>query len=288
MYDYPLYRPPSEANSLIIQATLGCSHNKCSFCNMYKSKKFTIKTVENIKREIDCFRNAYTHAERIFLADGDALIIPIHDLKEILSYINAVFQECNRITLYGSPKSILRKSLEELLELKQLGLSMIYMGVESGSDEVLKDINKGVDSEDLIKAAKKVKEAGILLSVTVIAGIGGRGKSEIHAIKTGEIISKMAPDYLGVLTLMVEEGTDLFDRIKNKEFHFLSDKGILSETKLLIENINVTETVVFRCNHASNYISLRGNLPRDKGNLLNQIIYYENTNSLKQEEHRRL
>jgi radical SAM superfamily enzyme YgiQ (UPF0313 family) len=288
MYDYPLYRPPSEANSLIIQATLGCSHNKCSFCNMYKSKKFTIKSLEDIKRDIDYFGQIYSNVERIFLADGDALIIPTKELKEILSYINVIFTECNRITLYGSPKSISDKSLEELLELKKLGLSMIYMGVESGSDEVLKDINKGVSGQEIIKAAKKVKEAGILLSVTVIAGIGGKERSKTHAIKTGEIISEIAPDYLGVLTLMVEEETDLFNRIINKEFHLLSDKEILSETKLLIENINVTETVVFRCNHASNYISLRGNLPKDKDKLLNQIQYYENTNSLKQEEDRRL
>lgn len=255
---------------------------------MYKSKRFTIKTVEDIKKEIDHFRNVYINAERIFLADGDALVIPIQELKEILSYIKDVFPECSRITLYGSPKSILRKSLEELQELKRLGLSMIYMGVESGSDEVLKDINKGVSSEDLINAAKKVKEAGILISVTVIAGIGGNEKSKIHAIKTGEIISRMAPDYLGVLTLMVEEGTDLYNKIINEEFRLLNDKEILSETRLLIENINVTENLVFRCNHASNYISLRGNLPKDKDNLLNQIKYYEETNSLKQEEYRRL
>lgn len=288
MYDYPLYRPPSEANSLIIQATLGCSHNKCSFCNMYKSKRFTIKAVEDIKKEIEYFRNMYNHVERIFLADGDALIIPTQDLKEILLYINQLFSECNRITLYGSPKSILRKSLEELLELKKLGLTMIYMGVESGSDEVLKDINKGVSSKELVKASKKVKEAGIVLSVTVIAGIGGKEKSKIHAIKTGEIISQMAPDYLGVLTLMVEEETDLYSRIMNREFQLLSDKEILNETKLLIESINVTETTVFRCNHASNYFSLRGNLPMDKENLIKQITYYENVNSLKQEEDRRL
>lgn len=288
MYDYPLYRPPSEANSLIIQATLGCSHNRCSFCNMYKSKKFTIKALEDIKREIDYFRSTYTYGERIFLADGDALIIPTQDLKELLSYINEIFPECNKITLYGSPKSIIKKSVEELFELKRLGLSMIYMGVESGSDEVLKDINKGVSSQELIEAAKKVKEAKILLSVTVIAGIGGKEKSEIHAIETGKLISEMAPDYLGVLTLMVEEGTDLYNRIRNKEFHILNDKEILSETRMLIENINVKETLIFRCNHASNYISLRGNLPTDKDNVLNQIKYYENTNSLKQEEYRRL
>ena len=288
MYDYPLYRPPSEGNSLIIQATLGCSHNKCSFCNMYKSKKFTIKSLENIKNDINYFRQIYAHVEKVFLADGDALIIPIEDLKEILTYIKRVFPECERITLYGSPKSILNKNLEELKELKALGLSMIYMGVESGDDEVLEDINKGVSSHDLVKAAKRVKASNILLSVTVIAGIGGKEKSNNHAIRTGEVISRMSPDYFGILTLMIEEGTKLYSKIISKEFELLNNKDILNEIKLLIENIEVNETIVFRCNHASNYISLRGNLPEDKEKLLNQIDYYQNTNKLKQEEDRRL
>jgi len=288
MYDYPLYRPPSESNSLIIQATLGCSHNKCSFCNMYKSKKFTIKSIEDIKNSMNYYREIYEHVEKIFLADGDALIISTEELKEILTYIRKLFPECSRVTLYGSPKSILLKTLKELSELKVLGLSMIYMGVESGDDEVLSDINKGVKSEELIQAAKKVRDANILLSVTVIAGIGGREKSENHAIKTGEIISSISPDYLGVLTLMVEEETDLYNKILNKEFELLNDKEVLSEIKLLIEHIHVNEPVIFRCNHASNYISLRGNLPKDKEALLNQIKYYQDTNKLKKEEERRL
>jgi len=288
MYDYPLYRPPSEGNSLIVQATLGCSHNKCSFCNMYKSKKFTIKAIEEIKEDINNFRQIYGHVERIFLADGDALIIKAEDLKEILAYIKKLFPECQRITLYGSPESILLKTLQELSDLKDLGLSMIYMGVESGNDEVLNDINKGVSSEDLIKAAKKIKDTNILLSVTVIAGIGGVAKSKSHAIRTGEIISSMAPDYLGVLTLMVEKETTLYNKILNKEFELLNDKEILNEIKLLINHIDVKELLVFRSNHASNYISLSGNLPKDKEKLLNQIKYYQDTNKLKQEEDRRL
>lgn len=288
MYDYPLYRPPSESNSLIIQTTLGCSHNKCSFCNMYKAKKFTIKSVEDIKKDIDYFNERYSHVEKIFLADGDALIIPTKDLMEILTYIKRTFPECNRVTLYGSPKSILLKTLQELETLKGLGLSMIYMGVESGDDEVLNEINKGVNSEELVKSAKRVKESGILLSVTVIAGIGGRENSKNHAVGTGGIISSMCPDYLGVLTLMVEEGTSLHNKIINKEFSVLNDKEILEEIKILVENINVKEQIVFRCNHASNYISLKGNFPKDKDVLLNQINYYKDTNKLKKEEERRL
>lgn len=288
MYDYPLYRPPSESNSLIIQATLGCSHNKCSFCNMYKSKKFTIKSVENIQKDIDYFRERYSYVEKVFLADGDALIIQTEDLMEVIKYIKKIFPECIRVTLYGSPKSIMLKTLQELKDLKELGLSMIYMGVESGDDEVLTEINKGVNSEELVKAAKRVKESGILLSATVIAGIGGEEKSENHAVRTGEVISSMCPDYLGVLTLMVEEGTSLHNKIINKEFTLLNDKEILEEIKILVENINANDEIVFRCNHASNYISLIGNFPTDKDLLLNQINYYKDTNKLKKEEERRL
>lgn len=288
MYDYPLYRPPSEGNSLIIQATLGCSHNKCSFCNMYKSKKFAIKPVEAIKKDIDYFRKNYAYVEKIFLADGDALILQTNDLVEILTYIKDIFPECNRVTLYGSPKSILLKTKEELEALKALGLSMIYMGVESGDEEVLEDINKGVSGKDLVKAAKKVKESGILLSVTVIAGIGGREKSKSHGIKTGEIITKMCPDYLGILTLMIEENTELYSKIMNKEFTILSDKEILEEIKILVENVNVEESTIFRCNHASNYVSLRGTFPKDKELILKQIDYYGDSNKLRSEEERRL
>ncbi|OOM81487.1 coproporphyrinogen III oxidase [Clostridium puniceum] len=288
MYNYPLYRPPSEGNSLIVQVALGCSHNKCSFCNMYKSKKFIIKSLEDIKKDIDYFRERYSYVQKVFLADGDALIIQTKDLIEILRYIKKIFPECIRVTLYGSPKSILLKTSQELEELKVLGLSMIYMGVESGDDEVLNEINKGVNSEELVKAARKVKKSGILLSVTVIAGIGGREKSKNHAVRTGKIISSMRPHYLGVLTLMIEEGTSMHNKIINKEFTLLNDKEILEEIKILVESINVREQIVFRCNHASNYISLRGNFPRDKEVLLNQIDHYKDTNKLKKEEARRL
>ncbi len=190
--------------------------------------------------------------------------------------------------MYGSPKSILLKSQKDLIELRNLGLSMIYMGVESGDDEVLKDINKGASTQELLKASKMIKDANILLSVTVIAGIGGVENSENHAIKTGGIMSRMEPDYLGILTLMIEKGTALHNKIINKQFEVLNDKEILNEIKLLIEHINVEKSLVFRCNHASNYISLRGNLPEDKEKLINEINYYQQMNKLKGEEHRRL
>lgn len=287
-YDYPLYRPPSEAYSLIIQATLGCSQNKCTFCSMYKSKKFTIKPLEQIKKEIDFFRIYVKKAERIFLADGDALIMPMKILKEIFIYINEKFPEAERISLYGSPKSILLKTPEELLELKNLGLGLIYLGVESGSDKILSSVKKGVSREEIIAAGKKVKKVGIPLSVTAIAGLGGKENSIEHAVETASLISEINPDYFGVLTLMLEEGTELLEEYKKGNFIPLSSSEILEETKLMIKNINVKEKCIFRSNHASNYVSLKGTLPYEKENILKTIDSALENNEIKSEFLRRL
>ena len=287
-YDYPLYRPPSEAYSLIIQATLGCSQNKCTFCSMYKSKKFTIKLLEQIKKEIDFFRIYVKKAERIFLADGDALIMPMKILKEIFIYINEKFPEAERISLYGSPKSILLKAPEELLELKNLGLGLIYLGVESGSDKILSSVKKGVSREEIIAAGKKVKKVGIPLSVTAIAGLGGKENSIEHAVETASLISEINPDYFGVLTLMLEEGTELLEEYKKGNFIPLSSSEILEETKLMIKNINVKEKCIFRSNHASNYVSLKETLPYEKENILKTIDSALENNEIKSEFLRRL
>lgn len=287
-YDYPLYRPPSEAYSLIIQATLGCSQNKCTFCSMYKSKKFTIKPLEQIKKEIDFFRIYVKKAERIFLADGDALIMPMKTLKEIFIYINEKFPEAERISLYGSPKSILLKTPEELLELKNLGLGLIYLGVESGSDKILSSVKKGVSREEIIAAGKKVKKVGIPLSVTAIAGLGGKENSIEHAVETASLISEINPDYFSVLTLMLEEGTELLEEYKKGNFIPLSSSEILEEATLMIKNINVKEKCIFRSNHASNYVSLKGTLPYEKENILKTIDSALENNEIKSEFLRRL
>ena len=288
MYDYPLYRPPSEGNSLIIQVTLGCSHNKCTFCGMYKNKQFKIKSLEEIKKDIDFFRSEYSYVEKIFLADGDALIIKYSILEEILNYINKVFPECKRITLYGSPKSILIKSEEELKKLKKLGLYMIYMGVETGDERVLKDINKGVTTKEIIEAVNKVKLAGILVSATFILGIGGKTKTKEHAINTGKLISLIAPDYVGLLSLMVEDNTALYKSIVENKFTLLKDMEVLEELKLLIENICTNEEIIFRCNHGSNYIMLKGILPYDKERLIKEVEFSMKNSLLRNEYERRL
>lgn len=288
MYDMPLYRPPSEANSLIIQATLGCSHNKCSFCSMYKGKKFTIKPLERIKEEILEFRRMYPYVERIFIADGDALIIPMNYLRNLLKFIKNTFKECTRITMYASPKSIRLKTIDELRELKNLGLEMVYMGIESGSEEILKDINKGATRDEIIKAGKKIKESGIKLSATIISGIGGKEKTNIHAKDTGSIISIIKPNYIGVLSLMVEKNTEIEEKVKNGELEILSSFEILKEIKEILKNINTDEKIIFRSNHASNYVSLKGTLPIDKDRLIEDINWCVENSYIKNEKNRSL
>lgn len=288
MYDMPLYRPPSEANSLIIQATLGCSHNKCSFCSMYKGKKFTIKPLEQIKEEILEFRKIYTYVQRIFIADGDALIIPMSDLRELLKFIKNTFKECTRVTMYASPKSIRLKTIDELRELKNLGLEMVYMGIESGSEEILKDINKGATRDEIIQAGKKIKESDIKLSATIISGIGGKEKTNLHAKYTGSIISIIKPDYVGVLSLMIEKNTEIEEKVKNGELEILSSFEILKEIKEILKNINTDEKIIFRSNHASNYVSLKGTLPIDKDRLIEDINWCIENSYIKNEKNRSL
>lgn len=275
VYNYPLYRPPSEAYSLIIQITLGCSHNKCTFCNMYKGKQFTIKPFDQVKNEIDFFRSQVSHIDKIFLADGDALIMRTESLIKILEYINLKFPEVKRISLYASPRSILLKTEKELEEIRNLGVSLVYMGLESGDNETLKEINKGATAEEITEAALKMKKIGFQLSVTVIAGILGNKDSTNHAVNTGKVISKIIPEYLGILCLVVHPETDIDIQCKKGEFVESSGDQIMEEIKLMIENINIPDNkkIIFRSNHASNYLNLKGNFPEDKTRLLDDINY---------------
>ncbi|HCQ89260.1 MAG TPA: radical SAM protein [Clostridium sp.] len=269
-YEGTVYRPPSEAYSLIIQATIGCSHNKCNFCSMYKEKNFRIRPVEEVIEDLHMARNLYKKVEKIFLADGDALIIPMEKLRVILKAIREIFPECERVGVYGSPKSILIKSIEDLKELRDLGIGIVYLGIESGSDKILKEVDKGVTSQEIIVAGKKVKECGIKLSVTLISGLGGRENIEEHGLESALVISQINPDYLGFFTLMIESDTKLYDKVQSGEFKLLNPQEVMEEMKIFIENVNV-ENTVFRSNHASNYVSLKGTLPLDKEKILNTI-----------------
>ncbi|NMB08871.1 MAG: B12-binding domain-containing radical SAM protein [Tissierellia bacterium] len=269
-YEGRLYRPPSEAYSLIVQATIGCSHNKCTFCSMYKEDKFRIRPTEEIIEDLLLGRKHYKKIKRVFLADGDALIIKTEELVKILQAIKNIFPECERVGIYGSPKSILLKTKEELDELRDLGLGIIYLGLESGSDKILKDIKKGVNSKEMIEAGKKIKDSNIKSSVTLISGIGGKENSIEHALESARVLNAMEPDYIGLLTLLLEEGTELYEDVKNGKFQILNPKEVLIETKNLVENLEI-DNCIFRSNHASNYLSLRGTLMEDKELILKQI-----------------
>ena len=266
-YEGSIYRPPSEARSLIIQATIGCSHNKCTFCSMYKDKKFRIRNTDEIIKDINKGRSLYKRIDRVFLADGDALIIKTTELLEILKHIKIVFPECERIGIYASPKSIATKSIEELELLYKAGLGIAYLGLESGSDKILNRINKGATAKEIIESSKKIKESKILLSVTLISGLGGKELWEEHAIESAKVISEIKPDYLGLLTLMLEYGSKLYDDVENGLFKILTPKEIAIETLELLKNLD-SEACIFRSNHASNYLSLKGTLNKDKDKMI--------------------
>ncbi|NLM44038.1 MAG: B12-binding domain-containing radical SAM protein [Clostridiales bacterium] len=269
-YEGSIYRPPSEAWSLIIQATIGCSHNKCSFCSMYKDKKFRIRKTEEILDDIKEARMYYRSIKRVFLADGDALIIKTPELLKILNFIKEWIPECERVGIYASPESIMIKTPEELKLLREAGLGIAYLGLESGSDQILAYMNKGADSEEIVKAGLRIKEAGILLSVTLISGLGGKKLWKEHAVESAKALSKMKPDYLGLLTLMVEPGTKLYDDVEKGQFQLLTPQQVALETLELLKNIDA-EGCVFRSNHASNYLSLKGTLNQDREMLIKQL-----------------
>lgn len=262
-YEGAVYRPPSEAYSLIIQVTIGCSQNDCIFCNMYKEKRFRMRKLEEVLSDFAEARAKYRTVKKIFLADGDALICRMDYLEAILQFIQEHFSECTQVTAYGSPRSVLLKKQEELNKLRELGLSMIYMGLESGNAEVLKFMKKGATPDEMIEAAGKIHEAGIRLSATAISGLGGRKLWREHAQDTGKVLSKMKPEYVGLLTLMVEEDLPLADEIRQGNFELLTPYDILIETKELLKNIDCPGCI-FRSNHASNYVNLRGTLNEDR------------------------
>lgn len=256
--------------SLIIQAAIGCSHNRCTFCSMYKDKKFRIRDMEEILEDIEEGKKYYGSIKRVFLADGNALAMKTEDLKTILFKIRETMPECERVGIYGSPKDILRKRENELKELRELGLGIIYMGMESGSDDVLLRIKKGASAADMIEAGRKIVNSGIKLSITLISGIGGRELWEEHALESARVLNAINPHYLGLLTLLLEPGTELESQVRSGSFELLNPIEIVRETRLLLEKLEVRDCV-FRSNHASNYFALAGTLPQDKERLLAEI-----------------
>jgi len=281
-YAEPVYRPPSEAYSLLVQATVGCSSaaaGRCYFCNStvfnrtIPEKKFRIRPTQEILEDIEIGGRQYGKGvDKIFLLDSNAMIIKTPELLRIVKKCYETFPELKQVACYACSEDILRKTDEELLELRETGLNLVFVGLESGDQEVLDLINKGTTVENQIEAVVKANKAGIQTSVTVILGLGGKRLSEQHAINTGKVATKMNPSFLAALTLMVVPGTVLDAMVKRGEFELVTDPiDVLKEVELIIKNTDAPGPVVFRTNHASNYLPLRGVLPDDKERLLKTI-----------------
>lgn len=282
-YDQPLFRPPSEAYSLILQATIGCSHNRCTFCSMYKMKKYRVRSLEEIFTDIRWARENFGHVRKVFLADGDALAMDTGHLLAVLAEINRVFPEVERISLYAGPTNILAKSGEELRAIREAGASLAYFGLESGDARVLEEVNKGVTPEEMVEAGRKIQEAGFDLSVTVILGLGGRERRREHAINTALAVSRINPRYLAALTLMVHKSAPLYRKIERGEFTLLTPRESLEELYELISRLEV-DNCTFRSNHASNYFPVGGELPGDREKLLAALALAMNEPRLLKDE----
>ncbi len=264
-------RPPSEANSYILQITYGCSHNGCTFCPTYLDKPFRARPIREILKDIETAKKVIPETRRIFLADGNAMVLPAKQLLPILDALNSAFPGLQRIGIYANAKDILDKTNRELQALFERRLAIIYIGLESGSDEVLKRVNKGATPQEIVKAVLKAQRAGFKASVIGLLGLGGMDLWQEHAKSTGQAVSTMSPRFFSLLTLMIVPGTLLYEQEQRGEFYLPKPLEMLKEMKMILEHTNVSSGCIFRTNHASNYLALEGRLPKDRKNLL-QII----------------
>lgn len=269
-YDEPLFRPPSEAFSLILQVTIGCSWNSCAFCEMYTSKKFRVRSEEEVLKDIDAARKWNPDIRKVFLADGNAMVLSSGRLMKVLFQLNARFQKLSRISAYSLPKDLENKSVMELTELKNAGLSLIYVGIETGDENLLKLISKGETFESSVNYLTKAKEAGIKISAMILNGLGGKKYSEQHALNSAKIINAIQPEFLSTLVLSFPFGLDYYKKRFKEPFAALHRSDLLKELYLFISELRL-ENVVFRSDHASNYLILKGNLSRDRERILSQI-----------------
>ena len=276
-YDAPLYRPPSEAKSLIFQVTLGCSFNECSFCDMYRSKEYSERSWEEVKTEIDLMARTLPDTTRIFLADGDALNLSTDYMVKIVEYIYQKFPNLERVSCYAMPMNLLKKTPEELDMMKKAGLNRLYLGIETGNDIILKKVTKGATQTTMIKACNKAKDAGFTLSCMVILGLGGSKYTKENAVDTAKVINVVQPDYVGALTLYLENGIkEEFLTKFEGEFERLTDSQAIDELELLISEISVDSEIVFRANHGSNAYNIGGTFPNDKQKMLEKITWMKN------------
>jgi coproporphyrinogen III oxidase-like Fe-S oxidoreductase len=272
LYDMPLFRPPAEGDNLIIQATLGCSFNQCSFCAMYRSKQYMARPLEEVFADIRQAAAAWPDAHRVFLADGDALALPAGHLLAILRELDRALPKLARVSCYATPGNIQRKSVEDLALLQQHKLNLLYVGVESGSDLMLKKITKGATQRGMAEVLHKAHASGMKVSATVILGLGGKTQSDEHIAGTIALLNSAPVTYLSTLQLYLDESVEEeFYRKFGEPFEMLDDMAILQEQEKLISGLNPPQSVIFRSNHASNALALAGNLPRDRENLLLQL-----------------
>ena len=275
-YDTPVFRPPSEARSFILRVTRGCAHNKCTYCNMYRGVPFQILKDEEISRQIALAAHyGKDRVRRVFLADGDALVLPTAKLLKILQALRDTFPKLQRVSSYAAPKDILRKSEEELRQLKEAGLQLLYYGMVTGDDITLKAVNTGVNGEEAVEAGRRVTASGMKLSIMVILGLAGKEGSKRHALETAKAINIIQPTMWSALCLMLYRGSELLDQFERGEFNPLSPAECMEELYTIMENVNLPEDkhCLFRSNHISNYIPLAGTLPKDKQRLLREIKY---------------
>jgi radical SAM superfamily enzyme YgiQ (UPF0313 family) len=269
-YEGNIIRPPSEANSILLQATVGCSRNKCTFCGTYRGERFRIKPDEIILEDIAFAARHCKRQRRIFLCDGDALIIPQKRLLNILIEIERQLPWVTRVGVYANAKSLKMKTSEQLEELRSHGLGIAYMGLETGDDVTLQNIKKGATAEHMIRMGRKARAAGIKLSITVLLGIAGRQRSMIHARETGRVLSAIDPEYVGALSLMLIPGTPLFQDFKTGDFALIEPAEMLLELRTMISHTDLSRGL-FHANHASNYLPIKARMPRDKAATLELI-----------------
>jgi hypothetical protein len=272
VYEEPVFRPPAEWRSLILQVTIGCSWNKCTFCEMYQTKSFRAKPLDQVEQDIKAFAIEGENVRDVFLADGDAMALPTKHLLALLGLIKINLPKVRRVSSYCLPRNVMYKSVEDLTALKEAGLSLVYVGCESGNDEVLSAVNKGETFESSLNALKKLQEAGIKRSIMILLGLGGRKLSKQHALSSAELCSASSPEFLSVLTTSFPLGMDRIEEGFDGDFQPLTAREGLTELKSLLENIDMaTNKTVFRSDHASNYLVLKGRLGRDKATMLEQL-----------------
>ncbi|MBM4046348.1 MAG: radical SAM protein [Planctomycetes bacterium] len=269
-YEGMVIRPPSEADSLIVQVTLGCSHNRCTFCGAYQDKKFRVRSLDEIRKDTGWARRHLGDVRRVFLADGDALVLDTTALASILDLLSAAFPSLARVGIYANAGNILSKSDADLRRLREKKLGIAYLGLESGDDAVLGAVKKGATAGQMVEAVQRAQAAGIKMSVIALLGLAGRAGSERHAIKTAEALNAMQPRFVSFLTVMLIPGTPLHRQWQRGEFEMLSPAETLRELKTAVERLELTGSI-FRSDHASNYVALEGRLPKDKARLLAEM-----------------